>query len=161
MSLRSSSSSSKNASSSSRSALARFAALPRFERRLVLAAAALMPVATLGVRLFGLGYALEVLRRRSVVAPARLEVRPVRLGALVNAAADRLPFTSSCLERSVAVMWLLGRRGHRSALVIEAPLGLRPFQAHAWVDTAEGPIGQSQGPAAEIARWPVPRSTAS
>ena len=64
---------------------------------------------------------------------------------LVHAAANRLPFTSSCLERSVVVTWLLGRRGHRCALVIESPLEVRPFQAHAWVDTADGPIGQGRG----------------
>ena len=93
------------------------------------------------------------------MAPARLEVRPVRLGVLVNAAADRLPFTSSCLERSVAVTWLLGRRGHRCGAGDRIAARVRPFQAHAWVDTADGPIGQSRGPAAEIARWPVPRST--
>lgn len=161
MFLRSSRNSSKNASSSRRSAFAGFVALPACERRIVLAVAALLPMTTIALRVLGLGRALTFLRRTSSRRPTRPEVRPLRLGALVHAAAERLPFPSSCLQRSVVLTWLLSRRGFRAVLVIEAALGHQPFQAHAWVDTGEGPIGRSTGPSAEIARWTLPESEAS
>lgn len=162
MSLLWSSSSSPGASSSRwRSAVARAAALPSSERRLVLAAAVLLPLAIVVVRLFALGRVLDVLRRRASRPPRSVHIQPIRAGLLVHAVAERLPFHSSCLERSVVVAWLLCRGGHRCALVIETPVAVRPFQAHAWVDTADGPIGNSHGPAAEIARWAMPEPAAS
>ena len=140
---------------------ARFAALPPVERRFVLAAAALLPLASLALRVFGLGRALGVLRQPRRLGPRRTDVGPVRLGALVHAVAERLPFPSTCLERSALIAWFLCRRGFRTVLVIETATDHQAFQAHAWVDTEDGPIGHSAGPAAELARWTLPESAAS
>lgn len=120
---------------------------------MIVAALCLVPLTMLGVRLFGLSSMLSMLER---VAPRRsnTSVQSVRIGALVNAVADRLPVRASCLERSVAVAWLLRRHARACALVIESKV-VPTFEAHAWVDTPDGPIGAREPGATELARWPL------
>ena len=121
---------------------------------MVVAAASLLPITALGIRLFGLSRLLKTVSR---VAPTRRSdpVGTCRIGTLAHATANHLPFDFSCLERSLVVTWLLRQRGYACAIVIEsAPLSPE-FEAHAWVDTAVGAIGESRANATEIARWPL------
>lgn len=156
MFLRSSKSSSPSAWSNRRNLVSRFTALPASERRLVLTAAGVLPLAKIVLRACGLPAALGIAARMPRCRRQRWNVTAGRLGALVHAAAAQLPFRCSCLEQSIAVTWLLRRRGDACALVIDAAPTVGPFEAHAWVDTAEGPIGKTQA-VAEIVRWQLPR----
>jgi hypothetical protein len=126
----------------------------------VVAAAWLLPITALGIRLFGLSRLLKTVSR---VATTRGNDRvdTCRIGTLAHATANHLPFDLSCLERSLVVTWLLRQRGYACAIVIEAPPRMREFEAHAWVDTAVGAIGERRANAKEIARWPLAASDAS
>lgn len=60
-----------------------------------------------------------------------------RLGRMVDRAAAKLPGTSKCLARAVALQWLLRIDGISSALVVAFRLGDRsgPDGYHAWTET--------------------------
>jgi hypothetical protein len=51
------------------------------------------------------------------------------------AAARHLPFSSNCLEQSLALWWLLRRRGIPADLRIGVRKDAASFEAHAWVET--------------------------
>ena len=121
---------------------------------MAVAAAWLLAITALGIRLFGLSHLLKTVSR---VAATRGNdhVGICRIGTLAHATANHLPFDFSCLERSLAVTWLLRQRGYACAIVIESAPRRPEFEAHAWVDTAVGAIGESRANATEIARWPL------
>jgi len=53
---------------------------------------------------------------------------------VVAAAARNGPFRASCLEQSVALLWLLGRRGIPARLRIGVRKEHEELEAHAWVE---------------------------
>ncbi len=57
-----------------------------------------------------------------------------RIAWLVEAAANRQPVTTRCLTRSIALSWMLARRGVRPALQIGVKNDSGKLQAHAWVE---------------------------
>jgi hypothetical protein len=60
---------------------------------------------------------------------------------IVSAAAAFLPWRALCLEQSLALCFLLRRRGHDAVV----RLGVRPypFAAHAWVECNGVPLAES------------------
>lgn len=50
----------------------------------------------------------------------------------VDGIANRLPWSSRCLERSLAARWMLVRRGRPVTIVIGARR--HGFEAHAWLE---------------------------
>lgn len=52
---------------------------------------------------------------------------------LAQSVARHLPFQSNCLDRSVALWWMLRRRGVAAELHIGGRKGAN-FEAHAWVE---------------------------
>jgi len=135
-------------------AFSRFTGLSWEERRIVLSAMGSMVAAMIVMRSGGLRLALSLVRRGAGRRRDNTKVGARRLGTMIHATADWLPLESSCLERSVALAWMLVRRGHACALVVESAAMPPSFHAHAWVDTADGAIGQRRdAPAVEIARW--------
>ena len=76
--------------------------------------------------------------------PARVGLErpaPADIAHAVSAAAALLPWRSLCLEQSLALCFLLRRRGYDAVV----RLGVRPypFAAHAWVELDGSPLAES------------------
>ena len=112
-------------------------------RLLVAIDAPLVLIIHLSVRLIGLARTrrvLERLQRRQVSRPTdisfvvehtRLRLRVVKKG---------LPWCGNCLSRSLAIWFLLRRRGIDSALRIGAMMKEDGLKAHAWVEFEGKPV---------------------
>jgi len=74
-----------------------------------------------------------------------------RLQKLVDVAARNHLYPMGCLRRSLALQWLLGRRG----IVAELRIGVRRegegLRAHAWLECGGQPVGEPEGVGAEFA----------
>jgi hypothetical protein len=118
----------------------------------LLEAMLLLPLFWVGLRLFGLAF-LHSWVMRPIAAGRRscTDIAPAGIGTLVNLAGNHLPFPSSCLTRSLLLVWLLGRRGAASDLRI----GVRPapggIDAHAWVEHEGRPVNDALGVSARFA----------
>jgi hypothetical protein len=111
------------------------------ERRLTLAAAGLLPVCALALRLAGLRRAYGWLAGRLPTAPAaHPPTEPERVARAVDRAAGHLPRHASCLVRSLVLWYLLARRGQASELVIGVRRPGRALEAHAWVEVDGRPV---------------------
>lgn len=119
--------------------LRNFRALAPAERRRTLGAVALVPLVWLGLR--ALGYAR--CRRWLTVRPGRAPVAPEPAAAAelaksyaraVSIAAGNVPCRARCLERSLALWWLLRRRGVAAELRIGVRKPESELEAHAWVE---------------------------
>ena len=69
-----------------------------------------------------------VTRLAAALDPAESLVR------MLDATAQRLPFRSTCLERSLGLWWMLIRRGYDAQVRIGARISAEGFEAHAWVE---------------------------
>jgi len=63
---------------------------------------------------------------------------------MVLAAARHSFFAATCLERSLALWWLLARRGVASQLRIGVRKTGEKFEAHAWVEHGGAAIGEPE-----------------
>lgn len=123
--------------------LKRLAALPGRQQRDFLRALALLPLVSVGMRVAGFRRCHAWL------------VRPPRGGApldpssdtfrLVAAACSVLPLRPTCLTRSLALVYLLRRRGHAAELRIGVRKAGEVFGAHAWVECGGESFGHSDG----------------
>jgi hypothetical protein len=115
----------------------RFRRLSARERRIVLTAAAALVLLRISLRLLGFRLCKGALQ---LMFPARLsepkadaDVSPI---ARLEAAASRhLFFRPNCLERSLVLWWLLGRRRIPAELRIGVKKERNSFEAHAWVES--------------------------
>jgi hypothetical protein len=64
---------------------------------------------------------------------------------VTSAVARRWPGGALCLQRSLVLLWLLRRRGVSSKLRIGVKKSPEALLAHAWVEVAGQPIGDSSG----------------
>ena len=112
--------------------LARFVSLPQEERRRLFAAAALLAVARLGVKVAGVSRTRHFLAR---VSP-RWTVDPERLADLVRMACQALPGATPCLPRAIVLEALLRAAQHPAELRIGVASrnGGERLPAHAWVE---------------------------
>jgi hypothetical protein len=115
-------------------------ALSREEIRFLLKALVLLPIAGVGLRLFG----LQGLQRRleslvdkrgwakqtSDLALCRAQVT----GRMVNIAARYGLFRANCLQRSFVLWWLLLRQGILTSIRIGVDKREGHFHAHAWTE---------------------------
>ncbi len=119
----------------------RFRRLGRPERRIVLAAAAVLPATWLALRLAGFRRSTAMLVRFAPLTndtpagAADATVSPEEIARLTHATARSLPFASNCLDRSLALCWLLRRRGVAAHLRIGARKDDEKLKAHAWVES--------------------------
>jgi len=114
--------------------------LPRADRRALLQALVLLPIATAGRHVMSYGRLRTVL---SALLPPRAELsltdpearaRAEQIARMVQIAAGRSPLRPSCLDRSLVLWALLRRHGYRSTLRIGARKEGTRFEAHAWVE---------------------------
>ena len=131
--------------------LQRFNALPRPAKVLFLRAVLLLPFLAVSLRLRG----FQATKRWLQKFPSHLKDFPsasaceaiVTLTARMIVAAQRFsPIHSTCLERSLALWWLLGRQGIASQLRIGVRKDGQKFAAHAWVEREGIAIGESEAP---------------
>lgn len=82
--------------------------------------------------------------------------RARKIARRVERAAARLPFTTKCLPRAMALSWILRRRGITHALIVAVrpqPLRGTPDSLHAWVEVCgETVLGELPGPWIETLR---------
>lgn len=116
--------------------------LSGLERGIAVEAAVALLATRAGLRIAGfqrwktaLGWLMPTRAGDSGARPELTEL--ARMIARTEAAAARhLFFHSSCLERSLVLWWLLGRRGIAADLRIGARKDAGCFEAHAWVEYA-------------------------
>ena len=137
--------------------LAKFGALSRADRRIILASAAWLPLFWLGLRVLGLQRFQRMLRRNHATAedgPALEEIR--RMGTLVNIAGRHALCPVTCLSRSLLLGWMLQRRGIASQLRIGVRLVNDNLDAHAWVECAGVPINDDPNIGNQFAPFAAP-----
>ncbi len=119
--------------------LRRFSALERPAQKLFLRALVLLPLVTLSLRWRGFRATQAALQRFLIEASQESATGPADKHASVTAhivnAADRHGLVHpSCLAKSLALWWLLGRQGISSHLRIGIRKENEEFEAHAWVE---------------------------
>lgn len=122
--------------------LRRFWSLSGYSRIVVLEAAIALAAGWIGLRFAGLrrwqkllaGLAPGTSDPASATDPVRLESARA-IARLELAAARHLFFNTNCLEQSLALWWLLRRRGIAAELRIGARKHEGRFEAHAWVES--------------------------
>jgi len=126
--------------------LDRWAALSRDERRLLVGLTVMLPAIGVALRLAGVRQTCRMLlgAGSGTAAEVPLAVEAVHtakaLARLVDIAARHGPYRATCLRRSLALCWLLRRRGLPARLRIGVGLAEGPMSAHAWVDLCGVPI---------------------
>jgi hypothetical protein len=114
------------------------------DRREALRAAMLVVLSELGVRLFGLKRTRDWLRPPMVTGSATPESAVL---ARVTEAIERVrchsPLAGTCLSRSLALEYLLSRRGIRSNLRIGARRSGGAVSGHAWVEVNGRPVNDT------------------
>jgi Transglutaminase-like superfamily len=134
--------------------LRRFKALEPRARGLFLRAAVLLPFISLSLRLRGFRATQSSLQKRlprSLTAvsdqSSRTQAESTALSArMVRAAAHRTWGTPQCLEQSLALWWLLGRRGISTSVRIGTRKTGEKFEAHAWVECDGVALNEAEEP---------------
>ena len=130
--------------------LRRFNALPRPAKAILLRAALLFPLITVSLRLRGFRATQRWLQSclgKPAVAPLSADAASAQIqmvSRMVLAAARHSFFAATCLERSLALWWLLERRGIASQLRIGVRKTGDKFEAHAWVEHEGVAIGEPE-----------------
>jgi Transglutaminase-like superfamily len=124
--------------------LRRFSLLDAEARGIFLRAAVLLPVISLSLKMRGFRATQELLFRFHPLvhqisqddSPGLLrDIELTQVTArMVNAAVRHARGASTCLEKSLALWWLLRRQGIASELRIGARKTGGKFEAHAWVE---------------------------
>jgi hypothetical protein len=116
----------------------KFWRLDRRERRVLVQAAALIPLASLGLHTLGLQRLMHFLIKpdgSAVHTDADVAIDQARrLAYLIHSAGN--PIRATCLERSVVLWWLLRCQHSECQIVLGARKEHGKMQAHAWVEVA-------------------------
>ncbi|HMI53307.1 MAG TPA: lasso peptide biosynthesis B2 protein [Candidatus Saccharimonadales bacterium] len=117
------------------------------ERVIVLASAAALLCTWTGLRIFGFsGWKNTMLRlSRENSGGVRMSLDKTKaLASLTTATARRFFFSTSCLEQSLVIWFLLRRRGAPAVLRFGGRKEGGRFEAHAWVES-EGVVLNDDG----------------
>ena len=111
------------------------------ERWLLIQAGLLVPALGLALRVISFRRTYSVLRRLAPESglgrpmdPETASSRVLRVAQVVAMASRHTPTPNSCLHRSLALWWLLRRRGFDGHLHFGARKQQNGFEAHAWVE---------------------------
>jgi hypothetical protein len=133
--------------------LRRFSRLDSGARGLFLRAAALLPLISLSLRTRGFrSTQLSLLKHLPAMSssvnslPAAISVRAELTARMVKSAAHRSFRKATCLEKSLALWWLLNRQGIASSVRIGARKSGENFEAHAWVECNGIVVNDTQEP---------------
>src|SRR5690242_1858527 len=130
--------------------LRRFNALPGSAKKVFVEAGVLLPLLKISLRLRGFRATQRALQRFVGRAGRRSDAATAEsckelISRMVLAAARHSLFSTSCLERSLALWWLLARQGVASQLRIGVRRTAEKFEAHAWVESDGVAIGEPDG----------------
>ena len=119
--------------------LQRFRALDPAARGLFLRGTLILPLISLSLRLRGFHSTQSVLRKfanssEGATRSSRAAELAERTARMVRAAARYGLGRPTCLEKSLALWWLLGRQGIASSLRIGTRKAKGQFEAHAWIE---------------------------
>ena len=81
---------------------------------------------------------------QAIVFPGQVLPATQRIQRLANAAARLQLPTATCLRRSLALGWMLNRRGIPAQLNLGVLKGAAGLQAHAWLEIAGQPLGEPE-----------------
>jgi hypothetical protein len=133
--------------------LRRFSRLDAEARGIFLRAAAILPVISLSLKMLGFGATQKFVLRFPPPTHGALpggspdlgRVERAQLTArMVNAAVRHAWCASTCLEKSLALCWLLRRQGIACELRIGARKVQGKFEAHAWVERDGNALNEPQ-----------------
>jgi Transglutaminase-like superfamily len=118
----------------------RFRRLAGADRRIVMAAAAALTTTWLALRLAGFRRSAALLERFAPAGTTSLRAAdsnrfPQEIARLTRSTARSLPFACNCLDRSLALCWMLRRRGIPAQLRMGARKDGTQLKAHAWVES--------------------------
>ena len=140
--------------------LQRFRSLDRETRSLFLRGSALLLLVAVGIRLCGLRGTQTMLR---YFLPDALDELPppheraakvvARTACVVSAAARYGIVRSTCLERSLALWWFLGRQGLASSVRIGTRKNAGRLEAHAWVEFDGRVLNEGEEPRSQFAAF--------
>src|SRR5882762_2352519 len=133
--------------------LRRFSAMDADARGLFLRAAVLLPVISVSLKIGGFR-ATQILLRSFPIAPQTSQQDSIQVvddrkrtqltSRMIDAAVRHVWRASTCLEKSLALWWLLGRQG----IACEVRIGARKqggkFEAHAWLERDGVAINEPQ-----------------
>ena len=138
--------------------LHRFNALDRRARGLFLRAAVLFPVIAVSLRLRGLratqgtlGRFLSTPNDSDRQSDASIGKDASHTARMVHAAARYGLVRPTCLEKSLALWWFLGRRGIVSSLRIGTRKNGNRLEAHAWIELSGRALNETGGPIPDYA----------
>lgn len=124
---------------------ARFRKLSTNEQRFLIDAVVSLPAAWIGLRLLGLARIQARLMLLDADGRAAIELRQLqRYAKLLGIAARHTFGPSTCLSRSLVLVWLLKRRGVQTQLRIGVRLNDGKLDAHAWVEHGGLPVNERQ-----------------
>jgi len=129
--------------------LRRFRELEAEARGIFLRAGLMLPLISISLRMRGFGVTQGTLQK--LFPPPKKETIDSRRYAeltarMVRTAVHHGVGHPSCLEESLAVWWLLGRRGIASQLRIGIKKDSPKFEAHAWVELGGAPLNEPETP---------------
>lgn len=130
--------------------LEKLRALAPWEWRLLAVLVLLLPTVGAALRLIGFNRTRVLLDRSSEPAQkpgarggsSEPNDTARRIARLVAIAASRGGYRANCLRQSLALWWLLKRRGIDTELRIGVRKQGNALQAHAWVEHEGTPVGQ-------------------
>ena len=127
--------------------LQRWCALEPWERRLLIRLLFLLPTAWLALGVFGFKRTRGIVEFELKPAASRTEpfsmARAQRCAQLAAIASRHGVYQANCLHQSLALCWILRRKGLPARLRIGVLSQTQPFKAHAWVELDGIPLGQS------------------
>lgn len=141
--------------------LSQWRALTPDSRGVLLAAAGLLPVFWIALRVLGLARFHSMLSRRPLRASTMLVPDAFAVAEQVNRAARHSFLPATCLTRSLLLGWLLRRQGISSELRIGVRMADGQFQAHAWLECGGVPVNDTMGAIREFAVFDQPSCAAS
>jgi hypothetical protein len=122
-----------------------FSKLSRPDQQTLLGAVAALPVIRVGLRLMGLPRIHAMLQLPPGADRRQVPLDDVKaLAGVVDIASRHTLGTSTCLTRSLLLIWLLRRRGVQSELRIGVRLQ-GGMAAHAWVELDGIPVNDQAG----------------
>jgi len=126
-----------------------------YERKIAVEAAATLTATWAGIRVMGYRRWRNLLARftpvtrqnaasRDFISSETHKQNARTIARMEAAAARHIPFETNCLEQSLALWWLLRRRGYPADLRIGVRKDAGSFEAHAWVE-ANGVVLSESG----------------
>lgn len=142
--------------------LEQWLALAPWERRLLVGILLLLPTIGGALRVMGFNRTRALLERCASSTPSPgatggppgAQETARRTARLVAIAASRGAYRATCLRQSLALWWLLKRRGINTQLRIGVRKEGGALQAHAWVEHEGVPLGQGPLDHAPFPGWP-------